>query len=59
MTVNDNVPTGPTALALALGLAIGIPSGIALLVVTCVFSKRRRRVVEEKQRGRRSQFVIH
>lgn len=46
-------------LAIGLGVAIGVPSLVALVVVGWCFRKRQRRATLEKQRRRRIEFVIN
>lgn len=45
-------------LAIGLGIAIGIPSIVALAVVSWCFRRRQRRVAIEKSRLKRNEFVI-
>lgn len=51
---------GPTnKLALGLGLGCGIPSAIAMGFLIHVLGKRRAKILEEKRRKQRFEFVIH
>ncbi|KAK0719672.1 hypothetical protein B0H67DRAFT_160083 [Lasiosphaeris hirsuta] len=45
-------------LAIGLGVAIGVPSVIALAVVSWCFRRRQRRASLEKRRRKRSEFII-
>jgi hypothetical protein len=55
---SDNASGVSKPLAVGLGVAIGIPSIVALAVVSWCFRKRQRRVALEKRRLKRSEFVI-
>ncbi|KAK0728560.1 hypothetical protein B0T26DRAFT_673071 [Lasiosphaeria miniovina] len=46
-------------LAIGLGVAIGLPSVVALVVVSWCFRKRQRRAALEKRRLMRRDFIIH
>ena len=46
-------------LAIGLGVAIGIPSVVALGIVSWCFRRRQRRAAMEKRRRRRNEFVIN
>lgn len=51
---------GPTnKLALGLGLGCGVPSAIAMGFLIHVLGKRRAKMLEEKRRKQRFEFVIH
>jgi hypothetical protein len=47
------------SMAIGVGVAIGIPSIVALAVVGRCLRKRQRRVAMEKRRLKRHEFVIH
>ena len=56
----DNGSAGMSKpMAIGVGVAIGIPSIVALAVVGRCLRKRQRRVAMEKTRLKRHEFVIH
>ncbi|KAK3370211.1 hypothetical protein B0H63DRAFT_486465 [Podospora didyma] len=58
--VKSETPSGVNkSLAIGLGVAIGLPSVVALVLVGWCFRKRRRAAAMEKRRLKRSEFIIH
>ncbi|KAK1836214.1 hypothetical protein QBC39DRAFT_110293 [Podospora conica] len=61
-TIIDHQSSGSTGinrpLAIGLGVAIGIPSVVALGIISWCFRKKQRRAALEKRRRRRHDFVI-